>query len=333
MATVNYPDVLGHVTGGARQNVNIAQVALATRPRVVRAGRAFEVILLVQNAGDSALDLKLTLHLPAHDAKRQRDRFMTKTARLIVNVKPAEVGYVVLPVATLADTAIGEGYKIAVDVDVQTLGKANRIRATDGGGKLDLTTITPTAREHIEALMGLSFSTAKTATIGRTTLETTFSVMSGSISKMTDFQPGWVSVATLRDFNDARLLLHRYGDLIKLKTLPQLKRDQVFAPLAAHTLEVFRAADYRLGESEANAIAKVMTLLLEYAAPIQNAHAGVSAGRYNIEALIQRDPLERIDAPDLPHVPAPASDNRVENAPLVNPAMRKHPMPPANSAQ
>ena len=40
----NYPDVLGFLTGGQRSNFGSAQVALAVRPRIVRAGRPFEVL-------------------------------------------------------------------------------------------------------------------------------------------------------------------------------------------------------------------------------------------------------------------------------------------------
>ena len=44
---------------------------------------------------------------------------MTQTQRLVVTVKGAEVGYVVLPVTTLADTAVSDGYKIGVEVEVK----------------------------------------------------------------------------------------------------------------------------------------------------------------------------------------------------------------------
>ena len=36
-------------------------------------------------------------------------------------------------------------------------------------------------------------------------------VMSGTLGKMTDFTPGWVSICRLSDYGDSRLLLHRYG--------------------------------------------------------------------------------------------------------------------------
>ena len=52
-SALNYPDILGFITGGPRLNAGVVQIALATRPRVVRAGRPFEAILLIQNACDA----------------------------------------------------------------------------------------------------------------------------------------------------------------------------------------------------------------------------------------------------------------------------------------
>ena len=45
----NYPDILGYATGGQRISINGLQVALATAPRIVKAGRGFQVIFLAQN--------------------------------------------------------------------------------------------------------------------------------------------------------------------------------------------------------------------------------------------------------------------------------------------
>ena len=61
--SVNYPDVLGFLSGGQRANFGSAQIALAVRPRIARAGRPFEVLVFVQNASDGAIDVTMTLAL------------------------------------------------------------------------------------------------------------------------------------------------------------------------------------------------------------------------------------------------------------------------------
>jgi len=96
--SANYPDILGLITGGERLNLDSVQIAVATRPRFVRAGRPFEILLLVQNAVDTDVDITMTLHMPSVDAKKQKDRFIIQTQRVVVGVKPAEVGYALLPI-------------------------------------------------------------------------------------------------------------------------------------------------------------------------------------------------------------------------------------------
>lgn len=295
----NYPDILGLITGGARCNIGVAQVALAVRPRLVRAGRPFEVITLVQNAADTALDVSLTLHLPAVDAHKQPDRFISKSQRLVVEVKGAEVGYVMQTVTSLSDTAISDGYKIGVEIDVKPLAKPARIRAAEGGGAVEPAYLDAKTLETIESLKTLSFSTAKR--LGRSIVEVPLTVMSGMVGHMVDFTPGWVSVCKLSDYHDNRYALHRYGATIQINTLPKLKRSLLFAPLLEATQNRFAAAGFALETAEAAAVAKLMVLVLEYATPRFNAHGNIAARGFDVEALLLRDPFSFEEQPAFPH--------------------------------
>jgi hypothetical protein len=269
--SVNYPDILGLITGGYRCNIGVAQVAVAALPRIVRAGRPFEVILLVQNASDDPIDVSMALHLPKQDAKKQRDRFICRTQRLVVGVKGAEVGYVVLPMTTLPDTAVSDSYKIGVEFEIKPLGKPNRIRLHEGRGKVSLELMSEASKTKIEALKTANFYTEKQGT--QSLIEIPLTVMSGTVGNLADFTPGWVSISKMSDYGDDRLLLHRFGPLIEA------------------TYTRFAEADYQLKLAESTAIAKLMTLVLEYATPRYNAHGNIAAGSYNMEALLQRDPF------------------------------------------
>ncbi len=293
----NYPDLLGYITGGQRCNIGAAQVAAAVRPRIVHAGRPFEVILLVQSAVEDDIDVTMALRLPGTDAKKQHERFISNMHRLVVTVKGAEVGYIVLPVTTLPDTAISDGYKIGVEVDVRPLGKGERIRTQAGGGDLDLERLTPETRAAVESLKSLTFQTARQ----RSSIDVPVTVMSGTVGKMTDFKPGWVSVCKLGDYQDSRLLLHRYGGMVQVNTLPKLKRSILFQPLFDTTRTRFAEAGYPLQEAEATAIAKLMTLVLEYATPRYNPHGNIAARGFDVEALIARDPFSFEIPPTFPH--------------------------------
>lgn len=298
-ASVNYPDILGLITGGWRCNIGVAQVAVAALPRIVRAGRPFEVILLVQNASDGAIDVSMALHLPKQDAKKQRDRFICRTQRLVVGVKSAEVGYVVLPVTTLPDTAVSDSYKIGVEFEIKPLGKPNRIRLHEGRGKVSLELMTDESKTKIETLKAANFYTEKQGT--QSLIEIPITVMSGTVGTLADFTPGWVSISKMSDYGDDRLLMHRFGPLIQTYTLPQLKRDNMLPPLIEATYTRFAEAGYALKLPEAMAIAKLMTLILEYASPRYNAHGNIAAGSYNMEALFQRNPFTLEAHMEFPH--------------------------------
>lgn len=295
---VNYPDVLGTITGGARVNVGVAQAALAVRPRVVRAGRPFEVLLLLQNACDVDVDVTATLHLPEVDAKKQRGRFVTKNTRLVIGMAAAEVGYLVLPATTLPDTAPSDAYKIAVEVDAKPLRKPRRVREPEGGGEFSPEFLKPDAREQVESLRSLTFSTARR--LGRGTLEAPLSLMSGTLGQIVDFKPGWVSICRLTDYADARPLLHHYGDLLRTTVLPRLKRHEVYPTLLQTTKTAFANAGFPLQEAEAVLITKLMVLILEYASPSENGHGYIAAGKYGVIPLIERNPLSLESAPQLP---------------------------------
>jgi len=293
----NYPDLLGALTGGERALSNNVHLAVATRPRVARAGRPFEVILLVQNGSDTDVDVTMTLHLPALDLKKQRDRFVTKVQRLLVGIKPAEVGYVMLPVSSLVDMAPGE-YVIGVEYSIKVMGKASRIRAHDGGGKVRLDDLSAQARAEYETLKDLTYFTTRRR---GNLIEIPLSIMTGTLGKFADFTPGWVSLLRLTDYGDPRPMLNEYAQQLQVETLPQLKRALMYQPLLDATYTRFEDAGFALRDAEAVVIAKLLTLILEYAAPRQNAHGFIAARDYNIHSMVEHDPLELEKAPRLPH--------------------------------
>jgi len=188
-----YPDILGFLTGGPRCNVSVVQFALATRPRVVRAGRPFEAILLIQNASDVDVDVTGILQLPKKDAKGQPDCFKAKAQKLVVGLRPAEAGYLKLPILCNRTTTIHEGYQLGVDVKVKPLAKPQRIRPAEGNGTI--AEFTDEATHEINELRQLVFSADKSFGLGNV-LQTSFSVMGGKIGRLADLSPGWVSLWT-----------------------------------------------------------------------------------------------------------------------------------------
>jgi hypothetical protein len=293
----NYPDVLGYITGGQRFNLGVVQLAMAVHPRIVRAGRPFEVKLLIQNASDVNVDVTATLKLPEYDAAKQSKRFIAKRERLVIGLHPAEMGCLALPVTTLPNTAVGQNYQLGLDVKVQPVGdaKPGRIRLPEGGGEFNLSHLPQDKATQIEALKAVKFDQCN---LRGSTLSASFSIMSGKVGEIADLKPGWQSLWTLKDYMDDRILLEKYRRVLKEKVLPQLDRRTVFKPLLKEVQQRFESAGFKLDALEAVLITKLLTLILEYSSPTYGTGTQLTAGIYNITPY-----LDKVDYETEIHLP------------------------------
>lgn len=308
--THSYPDVFGYITDAERITVGVVQVALATRPRAVKAGREFEVILLIQNTADCPVDVSVKLQLPQKDQEGKKGRFITNKERLVVGVAPAEVGYVTLPMSILPDTAIGTDYMIGMSVSAKALEKGERVRPSAGGLPFRPETVTEESREEIEGLRKLRFSTRKRGLLRSLTLETPVDVIQGKLGKTSDLEPGWTSLWTLEVQQDDMLLLDKFGQLMRQKVLPGLDKEKLFEPLVKKTYFRFKKGGYQLTKPETFTIVRLLLTILQYGA----GHTGsVTAGKYDVNGVLRtrardRQQMEKrrlideeMPVPELPH--------------------------------
>jgi hypothetical protein len=287
----NYPDIFGYITEAERHNVGDVQVALATRPRTVKAGRQFEVIMLIQNTVDSPVDVTVSLQLPNKDHDGKKGRFLTGKERLVVGVEPAEVGYVTLPMSTMPDTAVGTDYMIGMDVSARTLEKGERIRSVAGGATFDPSSVPPEKAEHIDDIKKLRFSTQKRGFLRGNTLETPISVMQGKIGQRPDMTPGWNSLWTLEDQDDLNLLLDKYGTLIRQRLLPRLVPEKLFEPLAKKTFVGFKRSGYPLTKPETICATRLLLVVLQYATGKNDGSA--FGGSYDVMSYLRNRDRDR----------------------------------------
>lgn len=262
-AVANFPDILGALTRGPRRAVDEVQCALAVRPAQVPAGHTFEVIVLLQNTVDVSLDITLKVDLPARDLAKNKDPFSAAKEKLLVGLRPAEAGFVVLPVEAAADTQPGPGYTVSVALDTKVVAAQRRhkpqvIRAAEGGGGFSADVFDDETRAHLQALRALAFSVE-----GRgKALEAPFTVGPPDVAGLHTPQPDWVSLWTLADHPDDAVVARQVWDVAQA-ALDQLTREQVFMPLLQVTQERFQACGYPLFPPEAIFITKYLTLTLE----------------------------------------------------------------------
>ncbi len=296
--TPNFPDILGEITQDTRLNFGLVQVAMAIRPRVIRAGRPFEVILLVQNASDIAVDVMTRVRLPDKDAKGKKERFVTKVDKLVVGLEPAQVGYVVLPVSTLPDTAISGDYSIAMDVKMQPAkdAKPRRIRLEKGGGIVVPEDLAEGAADKLAELSRLNWTADKMSGLRSSGLEVKFGLMSGTVGKISDLKPGWESIWTMDDLVDNALLIQKFREQLQEQLLPALTAEQIYPRALQTTMANFEKAGFKLSKWESILVAKMLTLILMYGAP--NKIMELVAGDFNLRPILEEDAdLSQIQLP------------------------------------
>ncbi|MBN2304437.1 MAG: hypothetical protein JXQ72_08180 [Anaerolineae bacterium] len=260
---INYPDVLGFVTGGPRLTQDVVQCALAARPGRVPAGKTFDLLLLVQNASDIDVDVILQPELPARDLKNQQHRFDTKTNRLVVGLRPAEVGYVTLPVTTSPTTEPGQGYLAGVRLEVKRMDKKRkpqRVRGPQGGGRFVIEELANDTQQQLKSLQELVFSVNDGGK--KSQVVTPFVMQPPSIASLKEAKPGWTSLWTVADYADDYIIARKVRDTAR-QVVQQARRETVFMPLLKATQAKFQACSYPLTAPEAICITKILTLLLE----------------------------------------------------------------------
>ncbi len=268
--TVNLPDLLGAITDGDRLNLDVVQCALGVRPSAVPAGKPFEAILLIQNASDVNVDVTAVVSLPEQDAKGKRNRFIVKSGRLVVGLRPAEVGFMTLPVSSSPQTAPANTYRLNMELSVKRMDnrKPNRVRQTGGGGPFVETELSDEVQAHLWKLQQMVFSVEK---VGRSGLTAPFVIKPATVGEVADFSPGWTSLWTMKDHVDAHTLIDRVRDKIE-PILPKLKRDTLFFPLLDVIQTRFREnGGYYLKAGEAVLITKSLILAVEQGASLLEA--------------------------------------------------------------
>ncbi len=283
-AKPNYPDILGYVTGGDRFSVAPLEFALSTGRSATRAGDSFNVFVLVQNTVDVSVTMAISLNLPELP---NTEGFMARTTHLHILIRPAEVGYVKLPITTAPSLPVGD-YRLSVDITTEVNGKAQPIRAINKDPNLDYYfTFSEEALNHIIKLKPMTFHTG-TRGIFSANLSAPLRVAS---AKRKTYDPpkgaNWFSLWSLSDNSDVRPLLERHHKDLSTKILPLLKRERLFKPLFQATQNRFHKAGYQMQPVEAHFLTKLMVHILESAADLQTLNDYQGEEIYNVAQLLK----------------------------------------------
>lgn len=262
----NYPDILGYITGDVQATFGVVQAALAVSPTVVLTGNPFEVILLLQNLSDVHVKVVASLILPTYDAAGHKARITSRHHRRTVTLRPAEVGYLVMPAMVMPDAESGQ-YAVRMELQAETMSKPRRIRNTAFKGEVNLDYYFYLSEQtigRIVRLKGLSFSANKSRLMG-TEIEALFNVAHGDSASPSEAKVSWVRLWALNTHSDTRPLLERYHGALNEQVLPVLNRAQLYPPLFKALHEQF-GPFYPVHKAELHFAAKLLIHVLEMAA-------------------------------------------------------------------
>jgi hypothetical protein len=266
---LNYPDILGLLSGGPFLNLDMIQCAMTVRPAQTPAGRLCDIVVVMQNAADIDVDVTVTLDLPDRDLAGGKGRFSARTSRLLVGLRPAEVGVMTLPILVSPTAQPGPGYVARLHLDIKRIGKKpQRVRTLAGGGEFDLSTLSKEAQQQLAALRGLPYSSESGGK--KHQLQAAFEVLPPALASLTalkEQKANWVSLWTMQDYLDDRVILEKTWSIAQTATI-HLKRDIVFMPLLRATQDRFKACQYPLLPPEAICVTKLLTHVLETEVPM-----------------------------------------------------------------
>lgn len=266
---VNFPDVLGYISGGTRMDFGVVQAAVAVQPNPAKAGRPMDVTVVLQNTTDSILEVLAVLTVPQRDLAGRNGAFVAKVQRLAIGMQACEVGVLTLPLLAQPGTAPGL-YKISLQITAKANGKGNRIRLAEGGGAFYMGAMPRTAQQAIETLRGLKFTggSGKRGGLfsGTPTLDGHFTVEAGGLGGVIDRKADYRTLWSRRDMReDPRAMLEKHKAALTDHVLPALDRTRLLEPLVKRTMTRFKDSWYEVSEIEASLIARVMVRILEYA--------------------------------------------------------------------
>lgn len=251
-----YPDLLGMITGGLRLNVQALQVAAATYPRIAAVGQPFESLILLQNACDKQIAVRVTLRLPRKDAGSGRANIVTPKDNLTLNMQAGEVGLLHMPLVALQPTQPNSQLQIGVKIEVSVPRGARQIRSPEGGRVASVLNMSPV---RLNILREAGFLT---------------DVIDGHLVDTVNIAPGQIMAAppekspryevlwSVKDLPMERRKFEEMGEQA-VKFAGTITRYQVYQPLIQATEMRFAQAGLPLHPAECIFIAKTLTYVME----------------------------------------------------------------------
>lgn len=254
---LDYPDILGMITGGPRLNVEVVQCAFGVHPHAAAVGQPFEALVLLQNACDKPAQVTVTVRLPRKDATGNRINISTPKEVIPINLEASEMGLLHIPVVTSEPTQPSPDNLLGVQIGVKGPRRYKTVRPAFGGRAASMLNMSPF---RLEILREVGF----TANVrDQNMLVDLFNVIPGSVNPAP--MPAAPRYETLWMAKELPKEQARYAEMTEQakRFANTLSRNLVMEPLTVTTENVFARAGLPLHPGESIHIAKTLTYVME----------------------------------------------------------------------
>jgi hypothetical protein len=257
---MEYPDMMSeYTTAPERYEVDEVQYVISLEPQEIAAGEATALDLHLQSVLEVPLDFTMKIQPQlSKEARKAGAEFRLSEAEPKITLAPAQVGRLVIPIATGVEMPPGS-YSIQVEFKAKAQGRGQRIRPSQGKSRLKKGPIDDVVGLGLAAVLGADFKAKSNKKVTLTLQVTEPLIQADEVDLDRQFQSLWKPKdienqnKAQREVNDRRVYI-----------LDELLQEALFVHMLAETQNRYEEVGVPLHLGEAIAAAKMITYTAEY---------------------------------------------------------------------
>ena len=260
-----YPDVLGVIAGGARIHMDALQMAVGVFPRQVYLNQPVEVILILQNMVDQAVDVRVALQLPNRDGNGKPVNIIIPKRTMNFTLRAAEAGVLRIPMVPVPPTQAVDNLPIQVAVRQRPHRPGRVVRPAAGGAPPSVLAVSPFKLHVLRDVEFISHTYSQSPE----NVRIHFNVAPKKLPNApTDLKPTYETLWTMEQLSEERQLAQARIDDARL-VASGMTRSQLYTPMLHAVDEIYAARGLPLHPGEAKTIAKMITYTLDDGAALE----------------------------------------------------------------
>jgi len=257
---IDYPDIIGeYLVAPERYETDGVQIVPYLEPAEVAIGGTITLILFLQSAVDAPVEITFNPELPQTGRFRGAPMLEVSEAELSAKLEPAQVGMLLVPVATTSQAREGQ-HEIRLNVAVKAERRGDRIRPTKTAGRFQSNLIDDVVGLDLARVLGVPFRVKSTRKISLPiTIRGRVEAADEASNLLVNFESLWKQADSKSQGEALREVAHRRAALME-----QLQTEPLYVGLFVEGQKRFAEAGVPLRVGEAIALGKILTYTVRY---------------------------------------------------------------------